>query len=436
MARADWAGMRRTTALFALLPLLALGCSTAVTADGGHELDGGGECVETATVLADLDAVSALGFAPAELLAVAVGEHNSPMVWGEGIKDSIATVKFGPESGAGTLTATIAHKGGEVRYIASKPAESEWDGGYASCSDRVEIDVEVTLASAGGALMESFVAPLRGSTAKVATLHHEIELMDLGGSLELTQVEPEGVHVGAMQIELGISAGGLFGGASSTVEVSLGEGVAATFMTYATWPGGDSPCEPGEAVLPLEGSISDFSGADALALVAAAGPLQIAWSGGEPVALSFALTHDGASVCGRYDGELEGSLGALRFGAELMVASGDGKWMGSFPVQVSAQPDAEGGLGSVNVGIYAAYANAVAAAEFAEIYGLDHPQLADFERAILDFSGTFTPVGEAASAEGTLKIVGVTSTPCPPDPSGGCMGDDYTDLESAVWGTL
>ncbi len=427
--------MHRSIARLALLPLLALGCSSA-TADGDYKTEGGGECVETVTVLADIDAVSALGFAPAELLALAVGEHSSPMVWGEGINDSIAKVSFGPESGAGMLTATIAHTGGEVRHIASKAAESEWDGGYAICNDRIEIDVEVTLASAGGALMESFVAPLRGSTAKVATLHHEIELMDLGGSLELTQVEPEQVHVGAMQIELGISEGGLFGGASSTVEVPLGDGVAATFMTYATWPGGESPCEFDEAVLPLEGSIADFSGADALALVAAAGPLQIAWQGGEPVALSFALTHDGASVCGRYDGEFEGTgLGALRFGAELMVASGDGKWMGSFPVQVSAQPDADGGLGSVDVGIYAAYANSVAATEFAEIYGLESSGLVDFDRAIFDFGGTFTPVGEGATADGSLKIVGVTSNPCPPD-ANGCAGDDYTDLESAVWGTL
>jgi hypothetical protein len=429
--------MLRAITRFALLPLLALGCDRQ-TADGDHEVDGGGECVETVTVLADIDAVSALGFAPAELLALAAGEHSSEMVWGTGIKDSIATVSFGPESGAGMLTATITHKGGEARYIASKLKDSGvWDGGGASCEDRVEIDVEVTLASAGGALMESFVAPLRGSTAKVATVHHEIELMDLGGKLELTQVEPEQVRVGAMQIELGISEGGLFGGASSTVEVPLGDSVAATFMTYATWPGGDSPCEPGEAVLPLEGSIADFSGADALALVGAAVPLQITWQGGEPVELSFALSHDGESVCGRYEGDYEGTgLGALRFGAELMVASGDGKWMGSFPVQVTAQPDAGGKLGSVSIGIYAAYANSVAAAEFAEIYGLSEPKLADYDRGILDFGGTFTPAGDSATADGTLKIVGVTEVPCPPDPSGGCMGDDYTDLASAAWGTL
>jgi len=428
--------MTRSIVRFALLPLLIAGCSSAI-AEGDFEVDGGGGCVETATVLADINAVTALGFAPAELLTVAVGEHSSPMEWGTGIKESIATVSFGPESGTGMLTATITHKGGEVRYIASKPAESEYDGGYASCSDRVEIDVEVMLASAGGAFMETFIAPLQGSTAKVASVRHELDLAELGGSLALTQVEPENVKVSAMQIELGISEGGLFGGATSTVEVDLGDTIGATFMTWASWPGGDSQCESGEAVLPLEGSIADFSGADALALVAAAGPLQIAWQGGEPVALSFALTHDGAAVCGRYDDDFEGmGLGALRFGAELMVMSGDGKWMGSFPVQVNAQPNAEGGLGSVNVGIYAAYANSVASADFAAVFGIDSPALADFDKGILDFSGNFTPVGEGAKADGSLKIVGVTSNPCSDVPGEGCKGDDYTDLESAVWGTL
>lgn len=427
------AGMHRSIALFALAPLLVVGCISADTAD----LDaGGGECVETVTVLADLAAVSQLGFAPAEVLAFAAGEHSSPMEWGAGIEESFAKVSFGPESGAGTLTATITHKGGEARYISSKPKEGEWDGAYASCGDRVEIDVEVTLASSGGALMESFVAPLRARTAKVATVQHEIELEDLGGALELTEVEPEQVRVSAMQIELGISEGGLFGGASSTVEVPMGDAVAATFMTYATWPGGDSPCESGEAVLPIEGTIADFSGADALALVATAAPLQIAWSGGEPVGLSFTLTHDGKSVCGQYEDGYEGTgPGALRLGAELTVASSDGKWMGSFPVQVSAQPGGANELASVNIGIYAAYANSVAAAEFAEIYGLDDPALANYERAIFDFNGDFTPDGEAASAAGTLKIVGVTSNPCEDTPGGGCEGDDYTDLLSAVWGT-
>lgn len=422
--------MRR--AFLALLPLLA-SCSSA-TADGDYEADGGGECVETVTVIG-LDEVSALGFAPAELLTLAAGEHSSPMVWGTGIMESIATVSFGPESGAGTLSATITHKGGEARYVASTPkASEELDGGFASCADRVEVDVEVTLASAGGALMETFVAPLRGTTAKVAALSHAVELKDLEGSLELTKVEPADVEVGAMQIELGISEGGLFGGATSTVTVPFGDATAATFMSYATWPGGDLPCEAGEAVLSLAGTIADFSAADALALVAAAGPLQIAWDGGEPVALGFTLTHDGAAVCGRYEGDGWG-LGALRFGAELTVESGDGKWMGSFPVQVNAQPDADGGLGIVSVGIYVAYANTVASADFAEIYGLDHPALVDYDRAILDLNGEFTPVGEGATAEGTLKIVGVTSNPCSDVPGQGCEGDDYTDLESAVWGT-
>lgn len=426
--------MHRVLAVSALLPLLASGCSSA-TADGDYEADGGGECVETVTVLADIDAVSELGFAPAELLALASGEHSSPMVWGDGINEKFAMVSFGPESGASTLTATITHKGGEARFIASKPKESmTLDGGYASCADRVEVDVEVTLASAGGALMESFVAPLRGSTAKVASLSHAIELTDLEGALELTQVEPADVKVSPMQIELGISEGGLFGGASSTVEVKVGDSIGATFMTYATWPGGDSACEAGEAVLPLEGTIADFSGADALALVAAAVPLEIVWDGDAPVSLAFTVTHDGAAVCGLYEGDGPG-LGALRFGAELQVESGDGKWMGSFPVQVSAQPNDDGGLGTVNLGIYAAYANPVASADFAEIYGLDHPGLADFERAILDFSGNFTPAGDAATAEGALKILGVTSNPCSDVPGEGCVGDEYTDLVSAVWGT-
>jgi hypothetical protein len=322
-----------------LLPALstAAGCDLIQEPDP-TPLEGGG-CVEEVTVLAGIDEVSALGFSAAQVLDVAVGAHMSAMEWGEGLADGGVTVKFGPESGAAQLAVTVEYAGGEVRYVKSTPDNTEWDGGYADCSDRLEVDASVSVKSSGGALDESFVAALRASTPRIATLKQVIEHEALGGSLALTTVAPAEASVGAVNVDLGFTEDGLFGGAWSQVEVVMGEVVGATWMSYARWPGFDSPCESFEAPLALTSAAAGFSGADMLALVASAGPLEIQWQGAPSSSLALTLVHDGAAVCASHEGE---GAGALRLGAIASVMTGDGRWMGSFPVQVSGEPGARG----------------------------------------------------------------------------------------------
>lgn len=406
--------------------------------DDGNEAGGDQGCLEEVTVLAGIDAATALGFSAADVLAVAEGQHMSPMTWSNGLHDGPATVEFGPESGDAQLAVTIAYAGGEVRHIKSTPdtgGDGGNDGGYfATCNDRIEIDVEVAVDSSGGAFAETFVAPLRATTRGIATLRHTIEVADVEGSFALTTVDPADAEVGPIDLDLGISPSGLFGGANTTVQVAFAGGVGATFMNIARWPSAASPCEDGfgEAPVALGDAIAGFSAADALALAAKAEGLSLTWQGAPATDLTIGLAHDGKPVCAAYEGD---TIGALRFTAEAAVKTADGRWDGSFPVEVSARPAADGTLASVSFYRYAPYASSVPAADFVTTFGLQGVDLTGYDEGSLDFGGEFTPTGDAAVASGKLDVLGVKLHMCSDEPGTGCQGNEQVILESATWST-
>jgi hypothetical protein len=398
----------------------------------GEAADNGG-CVDTVTVLGSVDEVAALGFSAAQVLAVAEGSHASELVWGAGLGEGPVTVAFGPESGAGTLTVDVAYAGGEVRFVSSKPEESEGegldDGAFlASCSDRLEVDVEVSVKTGGGALDESFTAPLRATSRGISRISREIAVEELAGSFALTTVEPDDAEVGPLEFTIGISGSGLFGGISSTVQLTDGEVASAGFMDVASWPGGASPCEFEEAPVGLDDAVAQFSGADALALIAAAQDVQLSW-GGEPTAMTLAVT-PGAVACAYDSGDWAGQL---RIPAEIAVQTADGRWDGSFAVDVLATPAADGSLSSVIVQITAAYASTVAIDEFAAKFGIADVDLSGFDEGGLTFSSEYTPADGGPAVTGALTVLGVKLPMCSSEPGAGCEGNDYTELDMATW---
>jgi hypothetical protein len=423
--------MRTTT-----LTALALLCACDFM-HRGNDLESGdladGGCVDEVTVLTDLDAATALGFAPAEALALAVGEHASPITWGAGIDETFGAVHVGPESGAGTLTVGITHAGGEARFIHSKPAGAQDEGAFALCSDRVEVDVEVTLSTAGGALAESFPAALRATTARIATIRHDLPIAGLAGSLAV-QAEPADTEVGDLRLDLGVHASGLFGGLSATVALHLDDAVAATDLQVARWPGDAAECAYGEAPVGLADAVAGFSAEAALKRIAAAGPLQIAWNGGPAVGFTVAAAPADGPVCATYEGFEGVPVGALRFAAEVTVESADQRWSGGFPVQIQATPDEAGELAAVELHVDAPYAAELPADEFAATYGLQGVDLTGYDGAALDFRAAYLPAGDGVDVQGVATVLGVVAHTCAPD-ANGCEGDPHTELETAVWGT-
>ena len=93
-------------------------------------------------------------------------------------------VTYGPESGEGDVTITITPTG-EAHFV--EPDETQngeellIDLPGSACMSWVEIDVEVTVVSAGGALDESFETVLRAHSPHATSLYVSIKPEDFGG---------------------------------------------------------------------------------------------------------------------------------------------------------------------------------------------------------------------------------------------------------------
>ncbi len=417
--------------LLALLPACDLFRQDNPDIDG-DALDGGG-CEEQVTVLAGVDAMSALGFSAADVLSVAEGQHEGPMLWGAGIADGPVQVAFGPEAGAGKLTVAVAYQGGEVRHITSTPKQGDYEGdggALALCNDRLEVDVAVTVDSEGGAFAESFDAPLRATTRGIGKIAHELALADIQGSFAVTKLEPANAKVAPIALDIGISGAGLFGGASSFVEVSEGDTASAGALTIARWPAEDSVCaEYGEAPVGLGDLVAKFSADDALALVAQAPNLALTWQGAPAAAMTLALAPE-AYACTPIE---SGELGTLRIPAKATVTTADGRWNGTFAVELTARPGPDGTLAGVDLFIQSAYANSVPAADFEASFGLKDVDFTGYQEGSLDFSGQFVPAGDAATATGQVTVLGVKLHMCSDVPGEACEGNTFDELEMGTW---
>ena len=414
--------------LLALLPACDLFSRNEPQDLDGDAADAG--CEETVTVLAGVDAMSALGFSAAEVLTNAEGEHIGPMEWGTGLADGPIVVSFGPESGVGQLTVGVAYQGGEVRHIASTPKGGlEGDGGaFAQCNDRLEVDVAVTVNSGGGAFAESFTAPLRATSRGIARIVHDLELADIQGSFAVTKLEPADAEIGPIALDIGISGAGVFGGASTMVQLVDGDAALAGGLSIASWPSASPACDFGEAPVGLGDAIAKFSAQDALDLVAKTPGLALTWQGAPATAMTLSV-EPGDVACTFIDGE----VGALRIPATATVKTADGRWDGSFAVELSARPDAEGALAGVNLFIQAAYANSVPTADFEATFGLKDVDFTGYDEGGLDFSGEFVPAGDAATATGQVTVLGVKHAMCSNEPGAPCEGNTYDELAIATW---
>ncbi|MEZ4383758.1 MAG: hypothetical protein R3A79_20670 [Nannocystaceae bacterium] len=400
------------------------------TNDPGNDPGEGGyvECEETITILDGVDAASPLPFTALDVLSVAIGEHTTPMTWGEGLDEPIAKVSFGPEAGASELTVDLAYGAGEIRYVASSLAGGG-DDLYGECPDRLEIDVDVHMTSAGGALDESFTAPLAASVESIAVLRHTLELDALAGAFSLDEVSAD-ASVGPLELEIGVTTDGLFGQASALVEVAVDEFIGATAMNVARWPGGDNPCEFGEAPLAPETDAAGFSAGEVLDHLAKIGAVELTWGSGDAtsLAIDFDLLADDSLVCATI------TSGVLRIPTLAKVSSGDGRWDGAFAMEIRAEVLPDGGMGALRVEIPAPYAAQFEPEAFAAHYGLADVDLAGFDRGLLSFAADIDFSGELA-IDGSFEIVGVVAHDCSPDALA-CEGDQYTTLEEGSWGTL
>lgn len=415
----------RARASLGFAGLLVASCVTEIEVFG----DSPYTCIEETTVLDGLDAMSSVGFTPADVLALAGGPHSVTMRWAGPFADGSTRVVFGPESGEAELTVDIQYEGGEIHHIASTTMYPH-PTPEAYCRDRIEITVTATVHTGGGALAETVVAPLSAATPNLATLDVSIPFTELKGSLAATELQPDGAELQPLELSIGVSPAGLFGTATTTVAVRDGNSVGVGFLDVARWPA-DSRCQPGEVPLGLDDALDGFTAAEALAVVGDAGALSLTWEGGPATAMSLALNHDGAPACAVYEGEMSGSM---RLFADAAITTDDGRWDGSLPVEVVATPTLDKALASVDIRTADLFATVVPPAEFVATFGLEGIDLGTYASIGVDLRGSFTRETDTVTAAGEVEVVGLEQNPCP-DPEAGCMGTDVVTLAAATWTT-
>ena len=187
-----------------LLALGALAGCGGVQAGGQTGEESSDGCVYQSGPLAAQER-SPLGFSGEQLLALATGQRRAAFTWLQ-----TPGVSYDPESGTGELTLGVS-SAGPARFARVASSSS-----HAQCRDHVRIPVRVTLATAGGALDESFNANLIGTSADEASVLELVPSADLKGAFAFSPGTLAGRRFLRLEVNLRFraddSAGYLLGG--------------------------------------------------------------------------------------------------------------------------------------------------------------------------------------------------------------------------------
>lgn len=151
-----------------MLLILLVACSHHTSAD--QKL---GECVDSPSPVA-LDETTDLGFAAADVLAYAQGDHTILFSWG------------GTGESDGTLTVTPSDDSAD--FVSSVPAEG---GDDASCADRIDIPVTIGFTLDGGYFDETWDTALSAFVADQATFFEYIPGAAFYGTVDVTEYIPD-----------------------------------------------------------------------------------------------------------------------------------------------------------------------------------------------------------------------------------------------------
>jgi hypothetical protein len=227
---------RVSTVLLAAALSACGGGQTGGEVEGGtHTVEGPGHCNNVATPLASVDTVGPLGYAAADLLAFASGTHSARAAWLVHPMHDVH-IDTGPEVGQTDVELDIRYAGGVARHVDSTPRPTTTEGPVQTCSDWLEVDVEVTLRTSGGALDEAWRLPLAGDLDS-ASVYRRFEPGELDGAFYANVVQPENGELKQFFIATGVGSDGkLSGQVSGVLEIAVEGGVTMAWVDYALWP--------------------------------------------------------------------------------------------------------------------------------------------------------------------------------------------------------
>lgn len=295
-----------------------------------------GECRDGDARVVDGDAVvPELGFSAVPVRELAIGTFEVDVVWRRAEQ-----IAYSPGVGSSTLTVAIEDEG-EVRFVESLSPDPEIENGPDDgCPDRLEVDARVRLSTADGALDEVFDVPIAAMRPEVVAIADERELEELAGSLRVTS-QPKDSELGPLSFDLAVSELGVFGSMELPLTIDHGSAVAATVLELARFPDEESACEFGVPV-GFDQPLGGITGADTLAVWAAAGPHALVDETGTETALAIELGEAPSIVCASLD-----QRGPAAFDLDLHLTSADGRIDGEIDVLVDARLDADGAIEKV-----------------------------------------------------------------------------------------
>lgn len=406
--------------------------------DLGEETGNGGRCEVVSSRDVAEGEQTPLNFAPRDVLANVLREHAETLHW-----QPITIGSYGPESGDQALTVTLTRTNAPLRFVDYEPKSGGPEIG-GDCPDALEIEVNVGLKSALGALDERFVAKLSARSKHVARLYHVLDADQLGGALEFDNIS-DGFMFTKLAVELSATQFGTAGSLTPTLEKRSGESGADGASSNAAVSGGrggvlaywgSAMCRTGVAV-PRTARFASFSADDVLARLAVAQQACVRWSDASESALTLSFESSDEGACAvleesRFSFPNE-KTGTLLFTGTLAAASADGRIAATWPVELTARPSASGEL-------------EVIALQLDQNVRRDNPSLRDYGLSGFDVSSyDFFSVNVALALggggwSGEIGITGFTRPNCPTtpvtDPSGGasspgCPGATPTPVASA-----
>jgi hypothetical protein len=267
------------------------------------------DCLERRTPLSD---PSVRGLAQEHdltldlVLARVKGDFTSTVRW----PASGGAVNAAPESGDVPVTIRVDYSGGPAAYV--QPVSSEGDlldPENSSCPDRVEVEVDVSVQTVGGALDEQFTA-VAAIEQYIGEIRHRTLLRSLGGSLVLSPPSPEGNRRIVLGPELDffikVSELGTTGGLSVVVR-EFTDGVDATKVPedrsplerFAVWPAIED-CTLLQMAAPLDRSFGGVSPRHVLEIVAEQS-VPFSWADGSATNLVLSPTPSSNAGCAQED---------------------------------------------------------------------------------------------------------------------------------------
>jgi hypothetical protein len=408
--------------LLATLLSACAGTSTGNPVDAkGHTAARGAAACETVhTTQLALDAESPLGISAAELLALANRVPASTLAW-PATDDKL---RIGPESGTSALSITVTAKSDQARFVEIGLAipSTETAGTVSlekdvTCPSRLELDVQVHIETAGGALNETFDAELWATSRRLAVVPNvELPATRLQGSLSAELPGPEWTSVDfSMRFsELG-SAGDInliFSEPIAPDSKSGAEVETASIIRrsggLAHWP---VNCARDKGIpTTLDRRIDGMNALDAIELINDA-QLQLQLPGAELTPLQAKFSADADLACALELGAQPIALRLVVHG-KLRVQSGDGHIDGNWGVELTAQPSSDGALELAKVShdrIGGVLAGLVDPEQFEASYGWHDVDLTGADRVGVVIEISRAPAG---AASGELTLYGATPADC------------------------